>query len=122
MDEVKSGHPVFHVQFGSQLSFGESVKNVFRIEDDIIDCIGNILGTVRIPSAQMDVFSIITQICADHLMGENSGPEVKRAFRKIREECDFLVGAAHRMQFLNEQPAIGCYRSTHWYRSPLANA
>jgi hypothetical protein len=122
LDEERPGHPVFHAQFCSQKEFFESVRDKFRLNDAPEDYIKKTLGTVRVPCAQMDVFSVITQICADHLIWKDSGSEVKSAFRSLREKCDFFVGAAHRMDFLKQPPASECYRSTYWYRSPLANA
>lgn len=120
MDEVRPGHPVFHAQFASQLAFGERIHHEFRVDDNLVDSIAPTLGTVRVPSAQMDIFSVITQICADHLLGQGAGPDVQAAFSKMRSACDFFIGAAHRLTFLNGLPATTCYRSTHWYESPLA--
>ena len=116
MDEEKFGHPVFHSQLGSHLEFGNDINCLFRLDYQLVNRMDKILRTVRTPSAQMDVFSVVTQICADHLVDKNSDPGVKTAFQKVREACDFLVGAAHRMAFLNVKPATCCYRSTHWYR------
>jgi hypothetical protein len=122
IDDEKPGHPVFHAQFCSQADFVESIRELFHIDDIPNDHLKNVLGTVRVPCAQMDIFSVMTQICADHLMWEKSGQDVKNAFQRMREECDFFFGAAHRMDFLKQPPASECYRSTYWYRSPLANA
>jgi len=122
MDEVRPGHPVFHAQISAQVEFGASVQELFGLDAQVINKMESILGTVRTPSAQMDVFSVVTQICADHLMGEAAAAEVSGAFKGLRQACDFLIGAAHRLAYLNTVPAIDCYRSTHWYDSPAANA
>ena len=119
MDEESLGHPVFHTQFSPQIEFGTDIQVLFRLNYDVVNRMEKILGTVRTPSAQMDVFSVVTQICADHLMNEQSGTAVINAFRRMRKACDFLVGAAHRMAFLNTAPAIKCYRSTHWYHGTI---
>jgi hypothetical protein len=58
---------------------------------------------------------LVAQIFADHLMDKNSPKEVQSAFSEMREKCDFFIGAAHRMNYLNSDPAPNCYRSTHWY-------
>ncbi len=115
MDEMRNGHPVFHAQFSSQINIGSSIKELFNRSDELVDHLEKILNRVRTPTAQMDVFSVFTQICADHLMWEQSAPEVQRAFEQTRSSCNFIVGAAHRLAYLNSKPAIGCYRSTHWY-------
>lgn len=122
MDEEKPGHPVFHAQFGSKQAFGGAVLELFKREEAVVDKTGVILGTVRTPTAQMDIFSVLAQICADHLMGPSPGPEVKKAFEGLRSNCDFLVGAAYRLDYLNSGQAAGCYRAAHWYEAPAANA
>lgn len=122
MDEVRPGHPIFHVQFGSQQAFVAAVHALFKRDEAVVDRVGAVLGTVRTPSAQMDVFSVVAQICADHLMWQDSSKDVKDAFAKLRQSCDFLVGAAHRLPFLSGAHAAGCYRASHWYEAPAANA
>jgi hypothetical protein len=123
IDESVPGHPVFHSQIGSQMDLLDHVTEKFRKEaGSKEDKVQYLLRNVRTPSAQMDVFSVIAQICADHLLHKKSGPEVIQAFTKMRRECDFFVGAAHRMAFLNANIAPRCYRSTHWYANPKALA
>ena len=116
MDEKLPAHPVFHGQMSSQVEFGTHVSRLFHLQLDIGDDLpGALLRNVRTPTAQMDVFSVITQIGADHLVSEASGPEVHAAFTQLRESCDFFMGAAGRLASLNSLPATHCYRSTHWY-------
>ncbi len=116
MDEELPGHPVFHAQMCSQLSLGSAISQQFHMpfegEDDRA---AGLLRNVRTPTAQMDVFSVVTQIGADHLVSEASGPEVQAAFKKLRGACDFFVGAGGRLAYMNNPPAARCYRSTHWY-------
>lgn len=121
MDEKGPGHPVFHVQFGSQPLFGPIVHSAFKRDEEVIDRISGVLGNVRTPSAQMDIFSVITQICADHLIWRDSAAEAKKAFIDVRRTGSFLVGAAHRLAFLNNAHASNCYRGSHWYEAPAAN-
>jgi hypothetical protein len=116
IDEGAPGHPVFHSQVSPQMDLLEHVKEQFRKESESKeDRVRFLLRNVRTPSAQMDIFSVIAQVCADHLMHEKSGLEVRQAFAKMRSECDFFIGAAYRMAFLNANTAPTCYRSTHWY-------
>lgn len=118
MDETLPGHPVFHAQMSSQVSLWNNVNELFKLSlqldtDDDVPCA--LLRNVRIPTAQMDVFSVITQIGADHLIYEKSNPEVQAGFTRLRKACDFFVGAAGRLAYLNSPQATCCYRSTHWY-------
>lgn len=116
MDETLPGHPVFHAQMSSQVGLGAEVSRLFRLQLDTGDDLpGALLRNVRTPTAQMDAFSVITQIGADHLVSEASGPEVHAAFAKLRDACDFFMGAAGRLAYLSSLPATHCYRSTHWY-------
>ncbi|WP_456827955.1 hypothetical protein [Bradyrhizobium sp. USDA 4518] len=116
IDETQPGHPVFHAQVSPQMGMLEHVKEQFRKDSEVKeDRVQFLLRNVRTPSAQMDVFSVIAQICADHLMHRDSGVEVRQAFAKMRSECDFFIGAAYRMAYLNANVAPTCYRSTHWY-------
>ena len=120
MDDGGKGHPIFHAHIRSQIDIGRHIETQFNVEDETIDQLGKVMRSVRTPTAQMDLFSVLTQICADHLIWNHSSREVKRAFDRTRKICNFFVGAAHRVPFLHEKRAIGCYRATHWY-GPGAN-
>lgn len=116
MDEVLPGHPVFHAQLRSRVGMSAHVDELFHTSfGDPEDHAASLLRNVRTPTAQMDVFSVITQIGADHLMAESSGTEVHAAFQQLREACDFFIGAAGRLAYLSTTRAANCYRSTHWY-------
>lgn len=116
MEEVLAGHPIFHAQIRSMDRLRSVIAQEFRIaaseEEDLAQ---GLLSNVRTPTAQMDVFAVITQIGADHLMTGESGPQVLDAFARLRGACDFFLGAGGRLAYLNSPPAIHCYRSTHWY-------
>ncbi len=116
MDEQLPGHPVFHAQMCSQAHMGAEVAAHFHVPfDETNDRALGLLGNVRTPTAQMDVFSVITQIGADHLVSEESAPEVHEGFAKLRSACDFFLGSGDRFTYLSNDLAAHCYRSTHWY-------
>lgn len=116
MDEQLPGHPVFHAQMCSQAGFAEHIAAEYHTTFGApLDLSEGLLANVRTPTAQMDVFSVITQIGADHFVSETSAPEIRRAFGDLRSACDFFYGAAGQLSYLNEPPASQCYRSTHWY-------
>ena len=118
MDEQRDGHPVFHAQLGPASEFASTINNEFHLGAELVDSMGPMLRNVRTPTAQMDFFSVCTQLCADHLMGGNptdDHSQVIAAFDGVRLACDFLQGAAHGMTYLNDGKAPGCYRSYHWY-------
>lgn len=116
MDETLPGHPVFHAQVCSQARLTDAIHERFHEQFSVgCDFTDGLLRNVRTPTAQMDIFSVITQIGADHLVTETSNGEVQDAFKKLRDACDFFVGAAGRLLYLNSSAAAHCYRSTHWY-------
>lgn len=116
LDESLPGHPVFHAQVSSQIELGQEVQSLYHLEMIPTDLFKPKLRNIRIPTAQMDVFSTIIQICADHLVDQGADQSAHDAFSAIRVEDGFFVGAAHRMAYLNGPPANTCYRSAHWYR------
>lgn len=94
MDEELPGHPVFHAQMCTQAELAPAVEKYFKFEfNPSNDLSRGLLRNVRTPTAQMDVFSVITQIGADHLLSEASNNEVREAFKRLRSACDFFLGA-----------------------------
>jgi hypothetical protein len=123
MDETLTGHPVFHAHVSSQAKLANAIEDEFHLAFETEnDLMAALLRNVRTPTAQMDIFSVITQIGADHLVSDASGTEVKEAFRLLREACDFFVGAAGRISYLNCDQAARCYRATHWYNREVVPA
>lgn len=121
MDEAHPGHPVFHMQMKPMVEFANPVNDLFKLRAAGENSMGTLLANVRTPSAQMDVFSVVTQICADHLIDKDSPREVRSAFKELRRHSTFFLGAAHRLNYLSQPQASGCYRSNHWYDAPVAN-
>ena len=120
MDEGGRGHPVFHAQLRPMTDFVAQVEQRFRLGAEMDNPVQALLRTVRTPTAQMDFLSVLTQLCADHLMDHHSGglPPVAQAFGRVRSAGSFLRGAAHRLPYLNQGEAAQCYRSSHWYGPP----
>ena len=115
MDEFDYRHPVFHAQMRPYASAVEHVRNLFSHDFEIEDCMNQILRNVRIPTAQMDVFSVLIQICADHLIEQHPAPETTLAFENLKSTASFFIGAGNTIEYLNSLPASSCYRSRHWY-------
>lgn len=116
LDEELVGHPVFHGQVSSQPDGGQTILDSYRLTGEIKNNFQPKISNIRVPTAQMDVFSAILQLSADHLLHQNANTTVLDAFIKLRSDNRFFLGAAHRMPFLSAPPANGCYRSVHWYR------
>lgn len=114
------GHPIFHSQLRSFCEYAEYVREHYDIggdvDEDLVRCL---LQNVRVPTAQMDVFSVFLQLCADHLLGKWSGDRQKQAFDDLVKENRFLRGAASQAPHMTSQAAATCYRANHWYPAPL---
>ena len=108
----------FTDSWARQRSSASAIEDQFRLGGEVVDCVGPVLRNVRTPTAQMDFFSVCTQLCADHLMAVSPAgnpPQVTAAFDGVRSACGFLQGAAHRLSYLSAGAAPNCYRSSHWY-------
>ncbi len=112
----ETGHPAFHCQMKSFAKFSEHVAEHFRLTDEVNDFVEGVLVRVRIPTAQMDVFSLILQMCADHLLYTGSS-DAKRAFNALLAKSNFCQGAAFQVPRLGTDDARVCYRARHWYPS-----
>ncbi len=113
LDEL--GHPVFHAEMRGYPELAEYVKECYGVGNAVDDRVTGLLKNVRVPTAQMDVFSVFVQLCADHLLYTDSGPEEKAAFNSLLQRSAFCKGAAYQMPHLQTEEARTCYRSRHWY-------
>ena len=106
------GHPIFHAQINPMIDLTTRIPGC---DSDLLeDRVTPILSNVRTPTPQMDVFSAIEQVCADHLLWEKSQDDVRDAFEELREHCAFFDGSGHLIDRFT--PAMAnCCRSTHWY-------
>jgi hypothetical protein len=113
LDEL--GHPLFHAQMRSFVEMWSAVNEQYSIGGVATDRVNGILQTVRMPTAQMDVFSFFLQLCADHLLFQNSGPDERAAFNSLLEKSAFIRGAGYQAARLATEAARSCYRARHWY-------
>jgi hypothetical protein len=113
--EREVGHPTFHVQMKSFLGLAAHVREQYTVPAADEDLVKGVLKTVRVPTAQMDPFSLVLQLCADHLVHKDSSEEEKAAFNSLVEKSAFWQGAAYRIARLTNPSAVQCYRAMHWY-------
>jgi hypothetical protein len=109
------GHPAFHGQMKSFADLGELVKQQYRLDLPVKDSVKGVLNRVRVPTAQMDVFSVFVQMCADHLLHPGSSKDEVSAFDTLLTRSRFCVGAAFQLPRLATEEARTCYRARHWY-------
>lgn len=116
VDEGMIGHPVFHHQIQTMAALGEALEAQFALPiDSRPDLVQHLFRQARVPTAHVDVFSIIAQICADHLLHKGSGAGEKGSFKRVLQSCNVYKGVGHRVARLNSGDAPTCYRSLHWY-------
>jgi hypothetical protein len=113
--EASVGHPLFHAQADSMAGLSADVVREFRVPDAVDDAMGRVLKTVRVPSAQLDVFSLLIQICADHLLYKDSSRDDRRVFNGLLDRSSFLHGAGSLGPRLLVRPSSSCFRAGHWY-------
>jgi hypothetical protein len=115
VDADRVGHPIFHAQLRDFSQMSKIVLDYFKFQAEIKNSFVGVLQSVRTPTAQMDFFSFILQVFADHLLMNNSGPEDRDAFNSLLKRSEFLRGAGARSSRLMSDVARVCYRSIHWY-------
>ena len=116
MDGDDNGHPIFHSQFRPAKDLAEQICIQYRVNVNVVDDHAKcMLRNVRVPTAQMDFFSVFTQLCADHLISNNANTGAVTTFHRLRLSCHRLQGVAHRLSYLTCKEARECLRSSHWY-------
>jgi hypothetical protein len=109
------GHPTFHSQMRSFEELGRHIATHYSIDSPINNHIKGVLRNVRLPTAQMDFFSFVLQVFADHLLIDGSTQEERAAFNALLAKNELLKGAAKRSGRLTAEIARSCYRALHWY-------
>ena len=111
-------HPVFHSQIASHIGLFDVVQrhhhNVMALQPGA-DLMKQVLGNVRLPTAQMDFFSVLLQICSDHLINENSEQSKHSDYEKLRKVSSFFLGYGANHTGLLKSRSDKCHRSPYWY-------
>lgn len=118
LDDSLIAHPVFHSQLSTHAHFIDLIKAEYRAKADsdlTDDLMKNIPGTFRVPTAQMDFFSVVLQICSDHLVNEKSTKKDKSHYKQVVKICEFFVGCGSDHLGLSTARELLCTRSPHWY-------
>ena len=111
-------HPVFH----SQMRTNADLLGVVRKHHPGLgeralkeDLMARVPRNFRLPTAQMDFFSVLLQVCSDHLVGEGSGDAEKSRYCELVKHCGFFQGYGGDHPGLRASRSRYCYRSHHWY-------
>jgi hypothetical protein len=121
-DIDRPAHPVFHAQFKS---FGQEfiphLQELCQLTLPLVDRMSGMLQNIRLPIAQLDFFSVIIQLAADHLMWVDSTSDERNTFNEIVKLDHAIMGASTVAPWLTQGAALPCHRAIHWY-APLAPA
>lgn len=113
-------HPVFHSQIATHVDLFQVVReqhhNVMELDTEA-DLMSRVLGNVRLPTAQMDFFAVLLQVCSDHLINEMSESSKHFGYEKLREASSFFFGYGVHAGLRNSSND-NCYRSPYWYDHP----
>jgi hypothetical protein len=115
------GHPAFHLQLrGSLEAYAKVVQSEFRLNGNVEDGIASMLRNVRAASAQIDAFSCVLQVAADHLLPPVVTPDQRDAFNALQgraELCSPYCQAGGPPPLPSSEPnaSFRCFRARHWY-------
>lgn len=118
-DDKLPAHPIYHCQMASMADHVQHINSshnrMFNAIDDEDDLVKGLLGNVRIPTAQMDPFSVFLQLLGDHLVSEvnNDG---RSAFVRAQNAVAAIRSRRDPNCRLDAVVSNQCFRSNHWYR------
>lgn len=106
-------HPVFHGQLKCYNERGALVSDLYSLGCESKSAIAGVLGNARIPTSQLDFFSVIVQLCADHLIDANADDTRREQFNRLRALRHQLQGCGYAWPAF--QQASSCMQAAHWY-------
>ena len=109
------GHPVFHAQVRPQMDLCSHVGDVFRSGSKVDNHIDKVIRSVRIPTAEMDVFSVFVQICSDHLIHGGLSDVQRKAFVRLCKSCSMFSGCSVGVRNFRSVSGLSGYRGSQWY-------
>lgn len=121
-DPIGVGHPIFHMQHrGNFDTCGVFVRTECKIGGKVTSEISKTLRNVRSASAQLDAFSVILQVAADHLLPQSPTPDQRHAFNAMLSRgmlcCKYCcAGEPQRAPESAPTGPFRCFRARHWYR------
>jgi len=107
-------HPLFHAQLKEYGDRSAEAAKHFSFSYDGVDdnSMKGILRTARLPCAQLDVFSTLLQVAADHLIDDKSSAEQLSLLEALAAETRKIQGIGDILGVIHEAQ---CMRGSHWY-------
>ena len=120
--DPRLGHPVFHAQITSHPDYAKIVASQFSNApglNGLEDRVKDVFRSVRMPTAQMDFFAVILQVCSDHLINEHTSETIQEHYRNMRTACHPFASYGLGHNGLQTSISDQCFRSVHWYDHPV---
>lgn len=113
-------HPLFHVQMSTHAKYSEHITNNYQSINALssgADRLEGITRNVRFPTAQMDFFAVLLQICSDHLVNVKSQDDTTQlnAYKNLIMSCSKFRSFFQNHPGLQQSSNTNCHRSQHWY-------
>jgi len=108
-------HPLFHAQFCNDLLAPgrENVMETLRDYRFLNDRFGDRFGHLKIPTAHMNLVSVLLSLCADHMPTSSSKQLLGDLFREVKQISKMPTVSA---DYLTAGLSKGnSYCSLHWY-------
>jgi len=116
IDLQNLSHPAFHGQMASFEEFKDTIQSYYESDlPKLNNPMQHILRNARIPTAQMDFFSFLMQVIADHLLAVSPSQSHRSAFMDLLTKSKALMGSGFLHPAFQAPNSALCYRSGHWY-------
>ena len=122
-DDKLIAHPVFHSQMAPMMDLSENINTAWKEKFTVTsNHVQHLLANVRIPTAQMDAFSVFLQLCSDHLVNSKSVKVQTSAYQAAIKACSFYQSAYADIPRLHAAVDQKCFRPQHWYDGSILPA
>lgn len=122
-DDKLIAHPVFHSQMAPMMDLSENINTAWNEKLTVTsNYVQHLLANVRIPTAQMDAFSVFLQLCSDHLVNSKSVKVQTSAYQAALRACSFFQSAYPDIPRLQAAVDQKCFRPHHWYDGSILPA
>lgn len=113
-EKIKAGHPVFHAQLDPLAAKAMAQDKGFPIEEDQ-ETKGRRLRCIRIPSSQMDFFSSIIMLIADHFVNSENETHCREFENYVKDVMKTTPRVNIRLHYPMEGNLEGNLTSCAWY-------
>ncbi len=122
-DDELIAHPIFHSQMAPMMDLSKNINTAWKEKLTVTsNHVKHLLANVRVPTAQMDAFSVFLQLCSDHLVNSKSVRAQTSAYQAALRACSFYQSAYPDIPRLQAAVDQKCFRPHHWYDASILPA